>query len=200
MATLTDAQIAGYAKNAGVTGDNLALAVAIALAESGGNPAAHNPVPPDNSYGLWQINMIGNLGPTRRKEFGISTNDALFDPAVNARAMFKVSGGGQNWRPWTTYTSGKYRVYMPRGQTAAGTPSTADAGLTVQNVGLGSALGTFSVIISTMSDPHTWVRIGLFMGGLVLLIMGIFKMTGDNKLSEGTKAAAKFIAFRKLPV
>jgi hypothetical protein len=42
------------------------VAVAIALAESGGNPAAHNPVPPDDSWGLWQINMRGHLGPVRR--------------------------------------------------------------------------------------------------------------------------------------
>src|SRR3954464_4278597 len=153
MAKLTDAQIAGHAKNVGVTGENLAIAVAVALAESQGNTLAHNAIPPDNSYGLWQINMLGGLGPARRKEFGISTNDALYDPAVNARAMFKISGGGKVWSPWTTYTSGKYRVYMVRARTAAGNPGAATK---TEDASLTDSLGNVKKVITTLSDPQTW--------------------------------------------
>jgi hypothetical protein len=196
MAKLSDAQIAGHAKSAGVTGENLAIAVAVALAESQGNTLAHNAVPPDNSYGLWQINMLGSLGPARRKEFGISTNDALYDPGTNARAMYKISGGGKSWSPWTTYTSGKYRVYMARGRTAAGNPGATPA----TDVSIGDNLDNIKKVFTTLSDPQTWIRIGLFVAGFIMLIIGIFKMTGDNKLSEGTKSLVKFAVMRKLPV
>jgi murein DD-endopeptidase MepM/ murein hydrolase activator NlpD len=72
------------------------------MKESGGNPQAHNPNAGtgDNSYGLFQINMLGNLGPARLKQFGLSSNDELLDPAVNARVAFQMSQGGRNWGPW----------------------------------------------------------------------------------------------------
>lgn len=101
-----------YAVGAGCSPDGARVAAAIAQAESSGNPYAHNPVPPDDSYGLWQINMLGRLGPERRAQFGISSNAALYDPAVNARAMYAISGGCNNWRPWSTFTSGAYRRYL----------------------------------------------------------------------------------------
>lgn len=103
------------AEKAGVSPLAAVTAAAIALAESGGNPRAYNPVPPDNSYGLWQVNMIGGLGPQRRRQFGLDSNDQLFDPWTNARAMAAISGGGRNWGPWSTYTSGAYRRYMAAG-------------------------------------------------------------------------------------
>lgn len=194
MAKISDAEIARYARSAGVSGDNVAIAVAVALAESGGNTTSHNPIPPDDSYGLWQINMLGSLGPARRKQFGISSNDALYDPAVNARAMYAISGGGTNWKPWSTYTSGKYRFYLPRGKAAAGSaPSTVPVGLPKPG-----GYDNMVKIFDTLSDPGTWKRIGMFVAGFLLLIVALFKMTGDNKLSETTKSVAKFVAVRKL--
>lgn len=112
MAKLSPAQIAEYAHDAGFRGQDLTVAVAVALAESGGDPKAHNPVPPDNSYGLWQINMIGSLGPARRDQFDLDSNRELFDPAENARAAWAISGRGNSFQPWTTYTSGAYEQYL----------------------------------------------------------------------------------------
>jgi hypothetical protein len=89
--------------------DILTTAVAITEPESGGNPMSHNDTPPDDSYGLWQINMLGNLGPARRQQFGLKSNRELFNPNVNAKAMWAISGQGTNWKPWTGYTSGAYR-------------------------------------------------------------------------------------------
>jgi hypothetical protein len=85
---------------------------AIGQAESSGNPNAYNPRGRDNSYGLWQINMLGKLGPERRAQLGISSNEALYDPLTNARAarMLAASKGGLN--NWTTYTSGDYKKYL----------------------------------------------------------------------------------------
>lgn len=117
---LTLARAAGFSstrRHLGLQEDR--MAVAIALGESGGDPRAHNPVPPDNSYGLWQINMIGNLGPARRKQFGIKSNDELFNPAINARAakmVFDEVGG--SFRPWSVYTSGSWLRYRSKVQNA----------------------------------------------------------------------------------
>jgi hypothetical protein len=55
----------------------------------------------DNSYGLWQINMIDTLGPARMKEFGLSSYDQLKDPVTNAQAALKVLRGS-GWGAWTT--------------------------------------------------------------------------------------------------
>ena len=89
--------------------------IAIALAESSGNVRAHNKKAPDNSYGLWQINMIGNIGPERRKKFGLESNEDLFDPVTNARVAWQISNQGKSFKPWTTFTSGKYKEFMDGG-------------------------------------------------------------------------------------
>ena len=109
---LSWAQVAQAAYAAGFRGSELQTVVALTGVESGRNPRAHNAVPPDNSYGLWQINMIGNLGPSRKKSLGLSTYEQLYDPNVNARAAWDISGHGSSFRPWTSYTSGNYRQYM----------------------------------------------------------------------------------------
>lgn len=111
MARLSQAQIAMYAQSAGMS--NPVLMSAIAMAESSGNTTAHNPVGLDDSYGLWQINMLGAMGPARRREFGISRNADLYDPAVNARAAAKILNS-QGLKAWSTYTSGAYKSYMPK--------------------------------------------------------------------------------------
>ncbi len=111
--TLSVGQVKGYARQAGWSGAHLDIAVAVAKAESGFNARAHNPVPPDNSYGLWQINMIGELGPSRRRAYGLKSNDALYDPATNARVAYAIyKAAGRSFRPWTTYTGGSYRKFL----------------------------------------------------------------------------------------
>ena len=100
-------------KQAGFRGDGLKMAYAIAMAESGGNAGAHNgnANTGDNSYGLFQINMLGNMGPARRKQYGLSSNESLFDALTNAKVAYKMSNGGRNWGPWSTYGSGAYKKY-----------------------------------------------------------------------------------------
>ncbi|MEU4806075.1 type VII secretion target [Actinosynnema sp. NPDC023587] len=112
MSRLSPEQIARHAHDAGFRGEDLTIAVAVALAESGGDPRAHNPRPPDDSYGLWQINMLGALGPARRRELGLASDRELFDPRENAKAANRISGDGRSWTPWSTYTSGAYREHL----------------------------------------------------------------------------------------
>jgi len=82
----------------------------IAWGESGWNTRAHNPnrSTGDNSYGLWQVNMIETYGAARRKQFGIASNEELFDARTNARAAHTI-WKGQGFRAWTIYSSGRYR-------------------------------------------------------------------------------------------
>jgi hypothetical protein len=119
MSQISATQIAQAAYSAGFRGTALTTAVAVALAESDGNPDAHNGVPPDNSYGLWQVNMLGDLGPDRRRQFGLSSNDQLFDPATNAKAAYAISDDGKSFEPWSTYTDGAYRSHLADAEKAA---------------------------------------------------------------------------------
>lgn len=95
-----------------------AIATAIAWAESKGNTKAHNTTPPDNSYGLWQINMIGGLGPSRRVQFNLSTNEDLYSPTTNARVAYALSNNGTNFGAWSTFKSGAYKQYLDQAKSA----------------------------------------------------------------------------------
>jgi hypothetical protein len=115
---LSATEIARVAHRAGFRGKALETAVAVALAESGGNPKAHNATPPDDSYGLWQVNMLGSLGPARRRQFHLRSNQALYDPATNARAAWSISSHGTSFTPWSVYTNGAYRSQLARAREA----------------------------------------------------------------------------------
>jgi hypothetical protein len=108
------AEVAAVAYAAGIRDKtDLATATAIAMAESGGNPRAYNGRGRDQSYGLWQINMKPSEVGDRKTLLGITSNEQLFDPATNARAMYVISGGGKNWRPWTTWKGARYYLFLP---------------------------------------------------------------------------------------
>lgn len=109
------------ARAAGFPESMVPTMAAIAMAESGGNPRAHNPnaATGDNSYGLWQVNMLGKMGADRRRQFGIGSNEALFDPATNAaaaRQIYQQQGLGA----WSVYRSGAFRQYLPAATESAG--------------------------------------------------------------------------------
>ena len=86
----------------GFKGRALKDAWAIAMRESHGNPLDHNTnsLTGDNSYGLFQINMIGSLGVTRKAFLNLNSYDDLFDPVTNATAVYKMTDGGTNWGSW----------------------------------------------------------------------------------------------------
>lgn len=86
----------------GFEGESLRIAWAIAMRESNGRPRAFNgnKSTGDHSYGVFQINMIGQLGADRRAKYGLSSNEDLFDPVTNAQIVFKMTAGGENWGSW----------------------------------------------------------------------------------------------------
>lgn len=107
---LTAPQIGQLAASAGFSGPDLITAVAVALAESSGNPNALGDG--GASYGLWQINV------QYHPEFGPNFQ-ALYDPATNAQAAYSVySAAGRSFKPWTTFTSGAYAKFVSQVQQA----------------------------------------------------------------------------------
>lgn len=90
----------------GFRGEHLREAWGTAMKESTGRPRSHNRnrQTGDNSYGLFQINMIDSLGPARRKQFNLESNEDLFNPVRNAEIAFFMSNGGKNWSSWNGIT------------------------------------------------------------------------------------------------
>lgn len=90
----------------GFRGERLREAWGTAMKESTGRPRSHNKnrETGDNSYGLFQINMIDSLGPARRKQFDLESNEDLFNPVRNAEIAFFMSNGGKNWSSWNGIT------------------------------------------------------------------------------------------------
>ena len=119
---LTMEQLVGLAKGAGFSDGDAVIMAAIAKGESGGNSNAKNFKPPDKSYGLWQINMIDNLGPARMKEFGLQREDQLFDPVTNAKAAYAIRKS-QGLSAWTIYKNGAYKNHLTAAMAAKDAPS-----------------------------------------------------------------------------
>lgn len=99
---LTDTELVDMLSLVGFKGESLKMAWSVVMRESRGNPTSRNNTPGtgDNSYGLFQINMIGNLGEVRREKFNIAKDSDLFDPVTNAKAAFYMTARGTNWGSW----------------------------------------------------------------------------------------------------
>lgn len=110
---LSAQQISQYAAAAGFSGDDLVTAVAVALAESSGNPNAHGDTSlgtGTGSFGLWQI--YSDAHPEYGPNF-----DQLYDPQTNANAAYAIFSAS-GWAAWSTFKSGAYEAYVPQAQTA----------------------------------------------------------------------------------
>ena len=117
MAQLKPQEIASLLQQQGIAKEKIPVMVAIAGAESNRNPKAFNPIGEDKSYGLFQVNMKGGLGPARMKQFGLKDEKELFDPATNVRAA-KAILDSQGLGAWSVYKSGKYKEFLPQAQAA----------------------------------------------------------------------------------
>lgn len=100
--SLTETELVDLLQKVGFKGKSLKIAWSIVMRESRGHPLSHNTskYSGDNSYGLFQINMLGSLGTERREKFGIKTNDELLDPVTNAQAAFYMSAHGTDFASW----------------------------------------------------------------------------------------------------
>lgn len=107
-------QIASVAAGAGFSGDALVISIAVALAESSGNPLVINYL---GCVGLWQVYQSVHAA-----EHPNWTTSWLQNPANNAAAAYVLSSGGANWRPWETFTNGMYVAHLSEAAAAAGAP------------------------------------------------------------------------------
>ena len=98
----------------GFEGIALKTAWAVARVESNGRPLALNDNirTGDKSYGIFQINMLGNLGEDRKDKFELVSNKELFDPVTNAEITYYMTKGGTNWSSWPN-SIGKARNLIP---------------------------------------------------------------------------------------
>ena len=113
-ASLTDSQLVELLKAVGFKGKALKTAWAVAKAESNGRPFAFNgnTNTGDSSYGIFQINMLGTLGPDRRDKYDLDFNAALFNPVMNAEIVYKMTRGGTDWSSWTSYRKGAVNKWL----------------------------------------------------------------------------------------
>jgi hypothetical protein len=98
----TDVELAQLLSAVGFEGKGLKTAWAVVKKESNGRPLAFNgnTRTGDSSYGIFQINMIGGLGVSRRDKYELDSNKDLFDAVINAEIAYHMSNGGENWVAW----------------------------------------------------------------------------------------------------
>lgn len=116
---LSVSEMVKLAKEAGFNDQEAAIMGAIGAAESSGNTKAYNPQGRDNSYGLWQINMLGQMGEERRRQFGIENNEQLWNPQINAKAAREIFEQ-QGFDAWTVYQTGAYKKFLGTAQESVG--------------------------------------------------------------------------------
>jgi Lysozyme like domain len=106
------AVVAQAAKDAGFTGNDLVIAIAVAKAESGWRFSARNGNTNGSiDCGLWQINSV-------HKQLLKKNN--CYDPKANARmarAIWQQSHG--SWSPWVTYQHHKHAQFITEARTLA---------------------------------------------------------------------------------
>lgn len=164
----------------------LHVAVAIALAESGGLTNAENP---SGAVGLWQICCTGD--------------DALKDPQRNAEAAWgKYVGAGFSFSPWSVFNSGAYLPKLPAAYigvrrthrdrpafTGGGTGAVHDA---IDFVGdVGRDLGSF---FGWLTSGATWIRLGESVAGAGLLVFALYLIFRQTDVGRSVTDTAKSAA------
>ena len=111
---LSDGELKELLAAVGFEGRALKTAWAIAKRESSGRPLAYNGNrnTGDSSYGIFQINMLGNLGVARKEKFDLRSNVLLFDPVINAEITYYMTKGGLDWSAWKGLTPRAKEFYM----------------------------------------------------------------------------------------
>ena len=165
------AQVTEWVKNAGWTGSDIAIAVAIAKAESGWNPTAVSPVNHNGTtdYGLFQINSVHN--PTAAEKT---------DGQANANKAYQV-WKGSGWKAWATYNSGAYRKYLDTPTAAAAETPSANSTVVAS---VSDPLGITDSITNVISEGI------LILIGIVAIVVGL-GLVFHRQIEKPVKAIAK---------
>ena len=111
---LTDGELKELLSAVGFEGKALKQAWAIAKSESNSRPMAYNGnrKTGDSSYGIFQINMLGELGIDRKEKFDLKSNILLFDPVINAEITYYMTKGGTDWSSWSSLNGARYQEFL----------------------------------------------------------------------------------------
>jgi hypothetical protein len=178
---LTGEQVALLLHKAGFRGEDIIKGVAISERESRWNSNAHNPNrgTGDNSYGLFQINMIEKYAESRRKSFGIAANEDLLNPETNIRAAKMMydsrKNKGNGWYDWGPY-KGKSETYNTDVAKATRIVDSVDFG--------GDPMG----VASTSQAPSSGDRVSV-VGGATINIAPTINMHGSGSSTDLQKIA-----------
>jgi hypothetical protein len=197
VSTLTAAQIAKLAYDAGARGDNIAVAAAVALAESGGRTDAVSKRNTDGTFdrGLWQINDV-HTQYDRAK--------LVSDPAYNARAAAEVSSNWSNFTPWTTYKDKTYRKYLGQATDASSsTSSSSSTPIDLSIPGTGLSIPTPGDVFGAINSVGTgWVKdlslamlpvfltVVFTVAAFALIGLGLGRLTGHAPSEVFNKVAS----------
>lgn len=200
MATLSLAQMAMYARSAGLPGDPY-LWAAIGMGESSGRTDVVNSI---GCVGVWQINQ-----PVHVKTHPTWTVAWLKNPANNAKAA-KVIYNAQGFSAWEAYTDGSYKQYYKSGSTATNasySPEDLASDLVVPGSGiLGSLTGSDAVsqvtdaaqivskAASWMSNPQNWVRVAYVIGGGAIILVTLNSMMQGSLMKNPIVQGAMSVA------
>jgi len=202
VTALSDAELANLAAAAGFDGEARALAVAIALAETGGKPTsdiegdvALETATWGPSVGPWQIRSL----KAERGTGGVRDELALKDPAHNAASAHTIYvQAGNSFRPWTTFVTGAFMFYRLRANAV-----TLNSGGPVTNTDLGPVTGvanaaetaasgvkagitTIQHVGAWIGDPHNWARVAwVVLGGG--LVVGALVVIAEPDVAKATK-------------
>lgn len=200
MSRLNYQQVAQLAYNAGWRGKDAQTAVAIVPAESSFETMKTNFAGRDYSFGLWQINMKGQMGADRRAKYGLSSNEQLFDPATNARVAHAIyTEAGNKFTDWSTYNDGKFTLYLngavfavkqiEQGKTGIQIPTYDPGKIPAEGSWGATSLNPLSGIDQVgkavsdiggfITNKENWFRAASIGGGGILIIVAVSLVVGE---------------------
>lgn len=213
MARLNYQQVAKLAYDAGWRGKDAQTAVAIARGESQFDTMATRFKGRDHSYGLWQINMHNELGPERRQKYNLPNNEALFDPATNARVAYAIWKERGNFTDWSVYNNRSFTVYLngavfavkqiEQGKTGIEVPSYDSSKIPPEGSygseklipdplegikQIGEAASKFS---SFVTNQENWFRAASVFGGIILIALAVALLITDTVVGVALKRVGK---------
>lgn len=166
-------QVADLAFAVGLRGDALVTAIAISHAESSFDMHARGDTTIQTSkwgpsIGLWQVRTLkAERGKgTARDELALYASGAH-----QARAMYEISGGGRNWRPWSVFTTTNpkhsYRRFLDSARHAArqreergGTGSISGGGAPTPTSTVTGGASTPAADVDLGTSPDIVVKLG----------------------------------------
>lgn len=190
-------------------------AIAVCLAESGGDPLNKNPN--SSAKGLWQIMesvhgaMIKEEQKRWQAELQTPKTPNVFEPHVNTSVAMRLWQSRQ-WAPWEAYNNGTYKPFLGHGKQVfdyltspemnadklralteeyllgKATFTTAAAGANPA-LAVASDLGIDDVVGRVLSFVKSaGLTIGGFVLGLILVILGAWFVLSQTKAGKAIKS------------